>query len=105
VNARPTLVEAEAAVEQVREAIKVIGRVRDVQVQVRCAWQQIDDLPEEDAAELKRRIAAVTREYLNQQMQAVRPHFDVKATCHPSAEINGITMSLPMIYQEPGVTA
>jgi hypothetical protein len=103
-NARPTLVEAEAAVEQVREAIKVIGRVRDVQVQVRCAWQQIDDLPQEAAEDLKRQIAHVVELWLAHQPQAVRPHFDVKTTCHPSAEINAITMGLPMIYQEPVVT-
>lgn len=95
-----TLTDAETAVEDVRRAADVIGRVRDIQVQVRCVWQQIDDLPDESAAGLKELIAEVTKRWLASQSQAVRPHFDVKTTCRQSADIAGLTVILPFIWQD-----
>jgi hypothetical protein len=95
----PTLEQAETAVEEVRRAAEIIGRVRDVQVQVRCAWQQIDDLPDASAAELKHRLAEATKAWLAEQPQAVRPHFEVKTTCRQSADINTLAFSLPTIWQ------
>jgi len=89
----PTMAEAEAAVEQVKAAL-----VRDVRVLVQ--WQQIDDLPDGSAAVLKARIAEVTAAWLAEQPQVVRPAFDVKISCRQSADVPGLTMTLPVIWSE-----
>ncbi len=94
-----TLADAQAAAEGIRAAAEVIGRVRDVEVLVRCRWQQIDDLPDTAAEELKGQLAVIVRAWLAKQPQAIRPAFHVKTACERSADVYELAMRLPSIWE------
>lgn len=97
-----TMTDAGEAVKQVRLASELIGRVRDVRVQVRVGWQQIDDLEAEAGEELKQRIAEVARAWAAEQKQAVQPQFEIQIRCDQSADVQTLKMSLPMIWGGEG---
>ena len=97
--------EVQGAVEAIRQARTTLERLRDVRVKVTGAWQQMDDLPDGAAEELRRRVAEVVTTWTADMHLLMKPAWQFKVDSHRPMDVNGLEMSLPVLWQEGGADA
>lgn len=64
------------------------------------AWQQLDDPPPGASEDLRRRIGEAVASWSEDLDLPVRPVWQVNVDSQHAADINGLEMSLPVIWQE-----
>lgn len=93
-DSRTEVLKAEEALRQARD---VLQRVRNLQVTVRGAWQQMDDLPEGAADELRRRLAEVVTAWAKDLDLLMQPAWQAKVESHYAADTS-MEMTFPVLW-------